>query len=84
MYLAAARDGEELLVRRVEFGVLLRKGDGVTWWSGEDGRRRLRGNMFCKYGKGEVGTESASEVTRGVRSSSEFSEMVSPISSCPP
>ncbi len=64
--------------------MLVRKEVGVTWCRGEDGRRRLRGKVFCKYGNGKVGAASTSEVILGVRSSSEFSEMVSPISICPP
>ena len=30
LYLVATKDGEELLVRRVEVGVVLRNGEGVT------------------------------------------------------
>ena len=56
----------------------------MTWCRGEDGRRRLRGKAFCRYGNGDIGIVSISEAILGVRSSSEFSEMVSPISICPP
>jgi len=67
-----------VLARRVLLGVKI---DELTALRGLAGRRRLRGNVWWLDKEGETGAESKSVVARGVRSSSEFSEMVWSISS---
>lgn len=69
-------------VRSVFLGVVgVVNADDEIWCSGDAGRRRLRGKVECVYGVGEAGTESYSVVARGVKSSSEFSEIVWSMSS---
>ena len=84
MNFAAESEGDELLVRRIDAGKATREFDCKPGWNGEDGRRRTRGKVWCIENDGEDGTPSISAMVLGVRCNSEFSEMVSPISTCSP
>jgi hypothetical protein len=61
----------------VVFVGVAKEGAEATWWSGELGRRRLRGNVLLNAGRrrGEGGASESSGMTeaRGVMSSSEYS-----------
>ena len=76
MYWLFAREGVEVDGRKMALGLVAANDEDVKGFNGDAGRRLLRGNVWCVEKDGDAGMESKSFKGFGVRSSSEFSEIV--------